>query len=508
MSASSKIKSISELSDVLDSEQKNGKQVVLCHGVFDLVHPGHVLHFKAARNFGDFLIVTVTPDRYVHKGPGRPAFNERLRMEAIAALECVDYVALNEWPTAVETIHRLRPQVYVKGSDYADPASDLTGKIVDEENAIRAVGGEIRFTAEEVFSSSALINRFFHSYPPETHNYLAKFRETHSADQVIGRLKELADVRVLVVGEAILDQYCYCIPLAKSPKEFIIATKFSSEENFAGGSVAVANHVAGYCDQVTLVTCLGPDDRHFDFFRSILRPNIQLRAVRTNERPTIIKRRFVEPTFLTKMFEIQYLDDTPLSGRPENELVSVLERQLLEHDLVIVADFGHGQLTDRLRGMLGSSGKFLAVNTQTNSANLGFNPITKYERAGYVCIHEGELRLALHTQFGDLYDIAARLRQKLSARGFMVTRGPHGSVLFSDNGEVHEAPALSVKVIDRVGAGDAFFAVTSPCVYKGYDADLVGLVGNCVGALAVETVCNRAPVDSTMLYKFISHLLR
>ena len=126
------------------------------------------------------------------------------------------------------------------------------------------------------------------------------------------------------------------------------------------------------------------------------------------------------------------------------------------------------------------------MNTQTNSANLGFNPITKYERVDYACIHEGELRLALHTRFSDLYEIADVVRKKLKAKRFMVTRGPNGSVLFSDDGAIVESPALSMKIVDRVGAGDAFFAITAPCVFKNYEADLVGLIGNCVGALAVE----------------------
>lgn len=502
-----KIKTLDELEEITRSLKAQNKKVAHCHGVFDLMHPGHVLHFKAAKKFGDVLVVTITPDRYVNKGPGRPVFNERLRMETIAALEYVDYVALNEWPTATETINRLRPHVYVKGNDYASPEMDITGKISDEEKAIVVVGGEIRFTNEESFSSSTLINRFFSSHLPHTQSYLSKFRDTHTADEVLEHLRGLSGVRVLVVGEAILDQYCYCIPLAKSPKETIIATKFASEESFAGGSLAVANHVAGYCNKVTLLTCLGPEDREVQFLRSKLRPNIQLCAVRSEERPTIVKRRFVESTFLTKMFEVQYMDDTLLNGRLEDEMVSVLSKQLALHDLVIVADFGHGQLTERLRNTLCASTKFLAVNTQTNSANLGFNPITKYERADYACIHEGELRLALHTQFSDLYEIAVTLRKNLSARRFMVTRGPNGSILFCDDGSIVESPALSMKIVDRVGAGDAFFAITAPCVFKNYEADLVGLIGNCAGALAVETVCNREPIDPTTLFKFISHLL-
>lgn len=502
-----KVLSLAELAKVAEAARREGKRLVLCHGVFDLMHPGHVLHLKAARRHGDLLMVTLTADEFVRKGPGRPAFNQRLRLETLAALECVDYVALNEWPTAVETIRKLRPHVYVKGSDYAQPESDLTGKITEEEGAVRSVGGRIVFTDEESFSSSSLINEHFSRLPAKTDAYLRDFRRRHSRREVFEALEGLADVSVLVVGEAIVDQYCYCTPLGKSAKETIIATKYASEERFAGGSLAVANHLAGFCRRVTLVTCLSEGDPEAGFIRSKLRPNVQLAGVQAGERGTIIKRRYVDPTFLTKMFEIQYLEDSPIPAEAEGEIHSILKGRLPEHDMVLVADFGHGLLTDRLREAICSCGRFLAVNTQINSANLGFNLVTRYPRADYVCLHEGEVRLAAGVQYGDLRVMAEGLRSRLGAAHLMVTRGPNGSVLMRDGGSADETPAFSVRVVDRTGAGDAFFSVTAPCVYKGHSPEVVGFVGNCVGALAVETVCNKDPVDLRTLQKFISHLL-
>lgn len=507
MATRTKIYSLTELEEVLEQRRHDGQRIVLCHGVFDLMHPGHVLHLKAARQHGDILVVTVTPDHFVNKGPGRPVFTQRLRLETLAAFETVDFVALNEWPTAVETIRRLKPDVYAKGRDYADPSQDLTGKIVEEEEAVRSVGGRILFTDEETFSSSNLINRLFSTLPTPTEMYLRDFRKRHAPPEVIDALQNLTDLRVLVIGEAIVDEYCYCVPLGKAPKETIIATRFASEEKFAGGVLAVANHVAGFCSKVTLVTCLGLDDAKNQFMRSKLRPNAEMHVVTTSDRPTITKRRYVDSTFLTKLFEIQLLEDLPVPVTVEREILDILADQLGRHDLVIVGDFGHGMLTEGVRALLCSSAKFLAVNTQTNSANLGFNAVTKYQRADYVCVHEGELRLALRTQYGDVHKLGATLRSEVNARSLMVTRGPNGSVLLGDDGAVHETPALSRRVVDRTGAGDAFFAITAPCVYKGYAPDVIGFVGNCVGALAVEIVCNREPIEPSALKKFVSHLL-
>lgn len=496
-----------QLKEVVEEARNKGKKIVLCHGVFDLMHPGHILHFKAARRHGDLLVVTVTPDHFARKAPGRPVFLQRLRMETIAALECVDYVALNEWPTAVETIHHLKPHVYAKGSDYADPEADITGNITKEEAAIREIDGEIIFTQEESFSSSSLINRFFQSHPPETEAFLRDFRRRHSAGEVIGALEKLSDLRVLIIGEAIFDQYTYCTPLARPPKSTIVAARFASEENFLGGSLAVANNIAGFCKEVTLVTCLGPEEEPYQFIRSKLKPNVQLSAIRTSDRPTILKRRFLDH-YLTKIFEIQHLDDTPIPAKLEKELHALLNRHLPSTDLVVVTDFGHGLLTEELRETFYTSNKFLAVNTQTNSANLGFNPVTKYKRADYVCIDIPELKLAAQSPYGEIPVMAEKVREKLHVPSLMVSLGPGGTLFFAKDGTAYKTPPLPANVVDRVGAGDALFAVTSPCVYQDCPPDILGLIANCVGTMAVEIVCNRDPVDPATLKKFITYLLK
>lgn len=505
--ANAKIKPVKDLAAILAKARKSGKKVALCHGVFDLMHPGHVVHFREARAMADILVVTITPDRLVNKGPGRPIFNQQLRLETLAAIQYIDYVALNEWPTAIETIRLLKPDFYVKGSDYSDKGSDVTGKISDEEAAARSVGGRLVLTSGFRSSSSTLINRFFSSYPESTQEYLHRMRQKHSSDEIVGRLKGLADLKVLVVGEAILDEYFYCIPLGKTPKDTIVATKFSTRERFAGGAVATANHLAGLCREVTLLTATGPDDEEDEFLRSKLRPNVRMDSLRTADRPTVRKRRFIEPNFMTKMFEVQYLDDSPIEKHDEASFASNLQALLARHDFVVVNDFGHGLLTPKLRGILSHSKNFLALNTQSNSANHGFNPVTNYSRADYVAIDEPELRLAARSRYGDLNAESSRIRRELKAATFLVSRGPRGSAVLTKKGW-EETPALATKIIDRTGAGDALFAITSPCVFRGFAPDILGLIANCAGAMAVEIVGNREPVDPTGLYKFIQTLLK
>ncbi len=155
-----KVVELRELEKILQELKSKGEKIVHCHGCFDLMHPGHIKYFQAAKDMGDVLVVTVTPDVFVDKGPDRPVFKQGLRADSIAALECVNYVAINKWPTAEETLRRLRPDIYVKGQEF-EKLEDKTGKIQKEFEVIKEIGAELRFTHGIVFSSTVLLNKHF-----------------------------------------------------------------------------------------------------------------------------------------------------------------------------------------------------------------------------------------------------------------------------------------------------------------------------------------------------------
>jgi rfaE bifunctional protein nucleotidyltransferase chain/domain len=503
-----KIRSLEELAAVIAGHKAEGRRVVLCHGVFDLLHPGHIRHFEAARNEGDVLVVTLTPDRYVNKGPGRPVFNERLRLESIAALESVDHVALNSWPTSVETIHLLKPDVYAKGDEYRAREQDLTGMIFEEERAIVEEGGRIHFTTDVTFSSSQLLNAHFDVHSPEASTFLDDFRRRYSADDVVGFLRSLTGLKVVVVGDAIIDEYHFCRAYGMASKTATIAAQLEREESYAGGAMAVANHIAGFCDTVELVTCLGGQDTHEDFIRAELRPNVVPVFHVRPDAPTTRKRRYIHSFLVTKLFEITRFNDRPLPPEVANDVRRDLEQRLGDADIVVVADFGQGFLGPGAIDAIASNSRFLAVNAQTNAINHGYNVVTRYPRADYVAIDAEEARLAFGDRSVPLTDVIDGLATKLGASRFAVTRGPEGSMVRDDEGHVVTVPTFSREVVDTIGAGDAFLSVTALCAARGSDADLLGFVGNAVGALAVRIVGNKEPVDPTQLYRFITTLLK
>lgn len=503
-----KIKTLDTLAKIVTDLKQKGRRVVQCHGVFDLVHLGHIRHFNLAKKEGDILVVTITKDKYVRRGPGRPIFNEHLRAETLASLAITDYVCIIDSPTATGCIKAIKPDVYAKGIDYKEKEKDVTGKIYEEEEAIKSVGGRLVLTDDIAFSSSSLINNYLDVYPPRTVKYLRAIAKRYSIDIITERLDSLKNLNVLVIGDAIIDQYHYCTAMGKSAKEYLIANRYVSEESFAGGSLATANNVGSICGKVDLLTVLGEKDSFGDFIQSRLSPNIVPHFFYRNDMGTIIKRRFVSTEGDKKLFEICYMRDDDIPKEEETKILHHLEKTIRKYDLVVVSDFGHGLLTKRIIKLICQKAKYLALNVQTNSANIGFNLVTKYPHANCVCIDERELRFATHDKFNDLRTLAKKIYKEVGCEHIIATRGPLGSLSYSEPGGFHESPAFAYRVVDIVGAGDAFFAFTAPCFAAGMPQDLVSFIGNAVGSLAVQIVCNREPVKFVDLIKFITRLLK
>jgi rfaE bifunctional protein nucleotidyltransferase chain/domain len=484
------------------------KKIVLCHGVFDLLHVGHLRYFEEARAMGDVLVVTLTSDPFVNRGANRPAFGEDLRAEMIAALACVDYVAINPAPTATDLLKKIRPNVYVKGPDYRNAENDLTGRIGEEEEAIKSVGGQIAFTGGITFSSTNLINRHMPQLPEEVRGYLDQFATRHPASEIIGYLKKAEGLKVLLVGETIIDEYVYCDAIGKSSKEPTLVIRKLSSEQFAGGILAAANHVASFAGEVGVLTMLGTENSYESYIEEKLAKNIKRIFVRRQKSPTIVKRRFIENYYFAKLMEIYEINDALLSEEEDSVMCDALREHLPNYDLVIVIDFGHSMISGRAIELLRKKAKFLAVNAQSNAGNLGYHVLSKYSSPDYMTAMENEIRLEARDHRGDIKKMVPKVCNKLKAKRMIMTRGKNGCLAYEPGQPMLEVPAVAGKVVDRIGAGDAFLSVSSLLAAQAAPLECVALAGNVAGAMAVATVGNRTPIDRGAMFKFVDSILK
>jgi rfaE bifunctional protein kinase chain/domain len=345
-------------------------------------------------------------------------------------------------------------------------------------------------------------------FTPETRIFLEQFRDRHSPEEIVGYLQAIRKLRVLIIGETIIDEYQFCSVMGKSGKEPVLAALHQRTEQYVGGSLAIANHVSNFCEQVGLLSSIGEINSCEDFIASRLNKNVNTRFIRVPGAPTIIKRRFLEEYLATKLFEVYVMRNESLPPEVETKLCQALEEVLAQYDVVIVADYGHGLMTERAIQLVCDNAKFLAVNTQTNAGNKGFNTISKYPRADFVSIGEPEVRLDARKVSADLQELASHLARKVSSRSFLVTRGSTGCLIYDRDKGFFHVPAFSIRVVDRVGAGDAVLGIAAPCVALNIPPPVLGFIANVVGAEACMIMGNRSFIEPTSLFRHITSLMK
>ena len=422
---------------------------------------------------GDYLVVSVTADKFVRKGPGRPVFSLEHRVHMLQALSCVDLVLVSHADDARSVIATVKPDIYAKGADY-QVGHDGDGSAFQLELAIlRSNTGEVRFTNGVTGSSSALLNQLT-LFPDATTRYLADVRQfCYERDCDIDQcIDQLGGLDVLLIGDNIMDQYVTVQALTMSPRASHPAYRHLGTATYPGGVRAVANHLDTFVNEVTIIT----SDSY------------------------ILKTRYVLPDG-AKQFGVQTFPDCKIEDPGlQRERILDAARNV---DIVMVLDYGHGFVPSQFINEMSQpdskyAGLYYAVNCQTNSANYGLNLATrKYKRSDYLCLDEPELSLALSRPI-DAITLGPELNTEIFASTLMVTRGAAGSAFITQNG-VEYTPALALKVLDRVGAGDALFAITSPLLALGFPPFLVGFLGNLMAAIQCGIVANSRPVTKAEL---------
>lgn len=484
--------------------RKEGKKIVHCHGTFDLLHPGHIIHFEEAKALGDILVVTITAEKYVNKGPGRPYFNDELRVKYLASLEHVDYVVVVPFPAACEAIECIKADIYCKGKEYENPQIDVTGNINDDIRTVERLGGKVHYVGSVVFSSTKLLHNHFEVHPPGMKEFCKKLAKNYTPDKFRKIVDGFSDLKVLVIGDIIFDRYSSVKVQGLTSKNRIISTRFLSEDIQAGGALAVFRHVKQFTSNIKFVGLVGTENWVEPALAKYINPN-EDKIIRSPDFTTIIKQRFVEPLSegkeLSKLFAINMIEEQYLNEEILQLVSNIIDSCIKDFDLVIVMDFGHGLMQENVRELVQKKAKFIALNCQTNSYNYGFNIIDKqYYRVDSFSLDETELTLACGRRNLNFSDELKKLQLKLSARYGWLTRGATDTIGIKTGEPECECMPFEKSVVDAVGAGDAFCSVASLAAVKNLPIDLATFMGQLAGAQAVRIIGN---ADSIKKDKFL-----
>ncbi|MGI8965751.1 MAG: adenylyltransferase/cytidyltransferase family protein, partial [Limisphaerales bacterium] len=372
MSNISKVVPFESAQVAFDQIRASGKKIVQSHGVYDLIHPGHICHLEEARCLGDILVATITADKQTHKGPGRPYFNEQLRAKSLAALSCVDHIVIVPYSDAVAAIEAVRPHIYCKGKEYEDPDFDSSGSLKEEILAAQKIGGEVRYIGSIKYSSTKLLNQYFDHLSIPVKSFCHALAARYTRRDFVEAVESFANLKVLVIGDTIFDRYSYLKVQGLTSKNRILSGRFLNQETHCGGALAVFRHVKQFTNNVKFLSLVGTEAWVEPLLREHLPKEDDL-TIRDENFTTIIKERFIEPRIggaeLSKLFSVNYIDVEPPSAKVLEQIESKIHATISKVDAVLLLDFGHGLVQPRLREIIQETAPFLVLNCQTNSNN-------------------------------------------------------------------------------------------------------------------------------------------
>ena len=429
---------------------------VLAHGVFDVIHHGHIAFLEEAAKLGNELIVSITDDEFVNKGPGRPVFKANERAVTLLALKSVDRVIISQSESAVNVINDIKPDFYVKGLEYSH--EDTNGMLQLETDAVIAHGGMLSILDTPIDSSSRAINIDRPTIPEDAQKWVADFKKKFTWEDVQIYLDEAATNDFSIIGERIIDKYVYVEGAGQSPKEgYTTYIPTDESDEWEGGVGVIRDHVQQISENSSC-------------------PPVISGCV-------VTKTRYVQQPFLKKVFSKAETIDWNIKVKAG--YLGIVENR-------IIADFGHGLFDKEVIGEIYYSSGWIAATIQANSLNFGFNRINKWDRLDYISCDRTELELANPGAYNVSIDHAVDSLAGLhDSEAIAVTMGHLGARL-EINGDVVHVPAFNDHAADRIGAGDAWFGWTAPLVRVGAPIKVIAFVGTCAAAIHVSTIGNKA----------------
>ena len=504
-----KILKISEINKLSKKIKKEKKKIVLCHGVFDLVHLGHINYFKSSKYFGDILVVSVTKGRFVNKGFNRPYNSDEDRVNFLTSLNTIDYVVLNDKPTSVNIIKLLKPDFYAKGPDYKNIKKDITGEIKNEIKAVKSIKGKVIFTDDRSLSSSKILNKLDNSFDNNQKIFLKSLKSKFNFNYINYYLEKIKSIRTSVIGEIIVDKYIFCDTVGKSGKEPHLVLKDLYEEKYLGGAGAIANNLALLCKKVKFISYIGKFNSQSKFIKKRLNLNILKNFIIKKNSPTIEKKRFIDNVSKSKIIGVYNMNENNLDKFEEKNINDIIKQSLQSSDLFIISDYGHGLINSNTAKILTTKKKFIALNAQLNAFNIGYHTLTKYNFINFLIINENELRHELRDRSSSIEILIEKINKKIKIDNLVITRGKNGAVYYSKkkNFKIY-CPAFANNVLDKVGAGDTMLSVMSLLCKVDCDPRVSIFLGSLAAAQNVENLNNSCPLDKTKLLQYANYMLK
>lgn len=478
----------------------------MIHGVFDIIHYGHILYFKEAKSKVDYLIASVTSDRFVNKGPGKPIFHLNKRIEVLRSIKYIDEVVISDTNTAIKNINAIKPNLYIKGKDYIDLKNDLSKQILIEKNAVEKYGGKILFTTSQLYSSSSIANNVYEYINEDIKTILKKIDKIKFEQNFHNLAKDKLSKKILIIGDPILDILRFVETSGKSNKSNVISTKYLNEEENSGGVLLVANFLNLFCNNVTLLF-LGEND-NLKLIKKYLNNNIKVIHINTKNK-LIKKIRYIDNYSNNRLFQNNLNEEDRLTVLEEKKVIDKINQIQKNYEEILYFDYGYVYSNEKLIKFINKFRKKLTINCQSNSYNFGFNIADKYNSGKTISMDEAEFRLVVRNKEEQLIDLMKKnIKLFNKFENLIVTLGKKGCYLKKNNKIIYIPCIINIS-LDSTGSGDIFLSMFFISLISKRFSEIESLINAHVAAgVHSNQLGNRFYLNAFDLKKIISSIIK
>ena len=478
--------------NIIKKKIDSSNSIAFVYGNFNIIHPGHLRILNFANECADYLVVGLADNNQ-----SGVFIDQELRLEAVRSIGFVDFVFILTDPIE-DFIRSLKPNIIVKGKEH-ETRFNIEREVVDE------YGGKLLFSSGEIiFSSLDMLKKEL--YSNHWHNIKKPFdyinRHQLEIQSLLGIINNISDLRVLVIGDLIIDEYITCEALGMSQEDPTIVVTPILEDIFVGGAGIVASHASGLGAKVTYIGISG-SDKYADFAKDILsKNNVDVNLIPDTTRPTTLKQRFrVQGKTLLRLNRLKQHD---ISIEISNKILSLVNEHLKNTNLVIFSDFNYGCLPQSLVDEIISNSNKLNVPMVADSQSSSQNgDISRFKGMMLITPTEHEARIAMRDSSSGLIVLADKLISKSNAKNIFITLGGEGLLVHSPSNAANclitdQLPALNSSPKDVSGAGDCMLTAAALSMVAGADIWTSAYIGSVASACQVSRVGN-TPLTSKEL---------
>tara|TARA_R110001592_G_scaffold57277_1_gene174157 strand:+ start:33766 stop:35322 length:1557 start_codon:yes stop_codon:yes gene_type:complete len=499
-----KLKTLDELKAIIGTFPRN-KKVIMCHGVFDVVHPGHVRHLAYAKTKAEILVTSITADKHIKKGTYRPHVPERLRALNLAAFEMVDYVIVDKNAKPLNNLSTLQPDFFAKGFEYT--SDGLPAATQEEADIVENYGGEMIFTPGDIiYSSSNLIELAAPNIQLEKllalmHGHKLSFNDLRMA------LDKMKGFKVHVIGDTIVDSYTRTSLIGGQTKTPTFSVLYQDKDDYIGGAGIVAQHLGAAGANVTFSTVLGKDALAEFAISGLKEAGISVNAIIDETRPTTNKNAIIAGGY--RLLKIDTLDNRSISEVILENLTQAISET--ETDAVVFSDFRHGMFNHwtvpKLTAAIPSD-VYKVADSQVASR---WGNITEFKNFDLVTPNEREARFALGDQDSTVGALSSALIDandckllilKLGNRGAFVSRP---GLTKDEDGNYFSVDSFAHNIADAVGAGDALLSYATLSMMATGNEVIAGILGSMAAACECE-IDGNVPIKPADVLTRIDHV--